>query len=186
MTLADILDAYRGLQQPDGLPKKQSYGLPKKQSYGLPEMRLAEVRIDPIAIPADALDPAAGAARLAQEIAAFAPNQGWLCYQSAVVAFPPGGLPEADADRGLILSGELTNTAKHSLHIRQDGRGGWHLTRFTPGAGDAYLVDDHCLIAHGSDPQHPRRLHYRRYWTQDDQHGIRQAAACFIGFDGDN
>jgi len=97
-----------------------------------------------------------------------------------------GKLPERDEYRGLLLSGELVNLDDESLHIRQNGRGGWVATRFTPGKGEEYLVDEHRLVAFESDPDRrasPGGLHYRRYWRLDPYHGIRQAAARFIGFE---
>jgi hypothetical protein len=168
-----------------------AYGrLPR--DHGLPEMWLEQALIQPINIPADPMYPTEGAARLAREIADFAPAAGWLCYQSAVVSFDDGQYPEPNGQHGLVLSGELASApgaSCRSLHIRPDGRGGWRLVQFTPDQGDTYLTDAHKLVVHDGDPkrrQRPRYLHYLRYWTLDPHHGVRQTAARFIGFEGVN
>lgn len=173
MTIDELLTAYEHL----------------RIDHGLPLMRSEQVEITPIPVQADPLDSTAGADRLAGIISAFGPSEGWLCYQSAVLVFPPGGLPGPDSARGLLLSGELANADREGLHIRQDGRGGWIVTRFTPGQGGHYLVDDCSFVTHEPRPgdnKPLRSLCYRRYWTTDEHHCIRQAAACFIGFDGGN
>lgn len=173
MTIDELLAAYEQI----------------REAHDLPKMFLGQVEIKPTEVQADPLDPATGSDRLAGIIQSFGPTQGWLCYQSAVIAFPPGGLPKPDPALGLLLSGELANADQESLHIRQDGRGGWRVTRFTPGQGKTFLVDDQAFIAHtanSGDRTQPHRLCYRRYWTTDDDHGVHQTAACFIGFDGGN
>lgn len=152
----------------------------------IPEMRLESVRVLSVSVEADPFGPEAGAAELERQIADFAPDRGWVCYQSEVATVQDGQLPRSDSKRGLLLSGELVNLANESLHIRQDGQGGWVVTRFIPDQGEEYLVDDYSLIVHERDPErraNPGRAYYRRYWRPDPQHGIRQAAARFIGFD---
>ena len=121
-----------------------------------------------------------------QQIDAFAPDSGWLCFQSMIADLLPGQpLPRPDADSGLLLSAECHNSNNgYSLQLRQNGRGGWRLSEFRPRQGQPCLCEDYPLIAHrGNNPGGaPRRLRYRRYWTLDDD-GTRQRAACFIGFD---
>lgn len=174
MTLEELRDAYRRFRE---------------DQDGLPEMDLARVLITPTPVPADPFDPQPGSKHLAEEIAHFAPDAGWLCYQSKVVEVKDGNLAGNQDGLGLILSGELTNAAGESLHIRQDGRGGWLVSRFTPDQGDCYLADIQRLIVHAPHQDQPRRaryLRYRRYWKQDEHHGVRQHAACFIGFSEDD
>jgi hypothetical protein len=158
---------------------------------GLPSMEMVQVSIaPPIKIAASPLDPTQGSERLSTEIANFAPVEGWLCYQSAVIEVRDGAVPKPGDGRGLILSGELINAAWESLHIRQNGRGGWLLTRFTPDRGETYLADEHRFVVHAPTQGYtsaPRYLRYRRFWTlgkdqRNTRQGIRQHAACFIGF----
>lgn len=112
-------------------------------------MEMVQVSIaPPIKIAASPLDPTQGSERLSTEIANFAPVEGWLCYQSAVIEVRDGAVPKPGDGRGLILSGELINAAWESLHIRQNGRGGWLLTRFTPDRGETYLADEHRFVVH--------------------------------------
>ena len=152
----------------------------------LPRMRIESLQVRPARVRALPSEPSAGASELAQLIADFAPDSGWLCFQSEVMQVRGAVLPEPDRARGLLLSGELVDADGESLHIRQDGRGGWIATRFTPGVGERYLVDEHRLVVFEPDPDRrdrPGWLRYLRYWRLDPDHGIRQAAARFIGFD---
>jgi hypothetical protein len=177
MTPADILPTYERFRE-----LRARHGDSK-----LPKMRRESVLIHPVSIQADPMSPEAGAAKLDRQVADFAPDSGWLCFQSEVLRIHDGQLPGPDEDRGLPLSGELVNGAGESLHLRQNGRGGWIVTRFTPEQGKEYLVDDCSLIAHESNPERrrdPGQLCYRRYWCLDPHHGVRQAAARFIGFIG--
>lgn len=148
-----------------------------------------------------------------EALAQLPPVAGWACLQSRVIhweagtsgtAQPGSTATAADAsDRargigerlrsaqtdggGLLLSAEAIDDNGHSLHVRQDGRGGWRVIRFTPDAGDTYLTDQIALLRHRNDPgkrRNPGKLHYQRYWAvePDSAHGVRQLAARFIGF----
>lgn len=171
MTLEALRDSYNRLPEP----------------HGLGRMELGRVTIDTKPIHCDPLQPAESAAIIDQAIRDFAPTAGWLCYQSQVIRLGLDETQDERDDRGLLLSGELVNGNPASLHIRQNGSGGWLLTYFTPDTGDRYLTDTLSLLAFERDPErrsNPTRLRYRRYWALDPVHGVRQVAACFIGFAG--
>lgn len=86
--------------------------------------------------------------------------QGWICFQSRVVALPLERLPE---DAGLPLSAELAH-GDESLHLLPDGAGGWILTEIREGEGDEALADD---VVHLIRGERGGRLHYRRYWRRE-------------------
>jgi hypothetical protein len=109
----------------------------------------------------------------------FAPVQGWITYQSHESAFFDG-LPEPEPDWGLPLAGECVDAAGVSLHLRQDGAGGWRLTRYTHRPEGEGLCD---TVEHlASLYPMARSSRYRRYWQVDAEHGVETRAACFIGF----
>jgi hypothetical protein len=119
-----------------------------------------------------------------QKLRAFAPGSGWLCFQSHRVDVEQGALPEPKPHWGLLLSAECFDPdTGHSLHLRQNGRGGWSLSYYQPGDGDHYLYDEVTLVSHQNNlKRKPKRLHYRRYWQMDPQRGPLPVAACFIGY----
>ncbi len=75
--------------------------------------------------------------KVKQALKDFQPQQGWLCFQSAVVPFKKGELP----DKGTILYGEVKDKKHQALHIQQNGNGGWLLTTYQQQAGDTHLVE---------------------------------------------
>jgi hypothetical protein len=164
MTLDDLLRTYQALAAKNRLA----------------EMSIAALEADP----ADYDHPDA----VYHHLQAFAPEQGWLCFQSVVAEFwRAADLPSPSGQNGVILSGECVNTAGESLHVRQNGRGGWRVTCYRPHAGEKYLYDTVTLIAHEPSAQqlhNPKRLRYHRYWKLEPNHGMRPFAACFIGFEG--
>lgn len=125
-----------------------------------------------------------------QELQEFDPEQGWLCFQSKLTRFfQDEPLPDA----GVILYGEVKGKDGRSLHIQQDGEGGWILSYYHEHKnGDRHLTEDMTLIAEAypSDPPNTRYdLNYRVYWggtdykqEEDDGQGWRQIAAAFTGF----
>lgn len=165
----------------------------------LPEMRLARLGMtaNRLSEPGKVID----------ALSAFAPIAGWACLQSRVVHWPDrdaAAAPDPSTETpdmrellrdqgqgaGLLLSAEAVDGDDNSLHIRQDGRGGWRVTYFNAGESDTYLEDDVELIRHRNAPQarrQPGRLCYRRYWAvePDSAHGVRQLAARFVGFTAD-
>ena len=146
-----------------------------------------------------------------QQVEKFAPEPGWLCFQSEVQYFPKpedntekaeNKVPPVKKDRfwtrllrkvsgtpfkmpssSILLYGEVINAQGHTLHIRENGQGGWILTYFIEGKkGNHYLVEDQVLL--GEKEVAPKELRYRVYWQYDDQHGCyRQIVARFNGFD---
>lgn len=149
--------------------------------HGLPPMQLAKLTVEPAQRPDDP-------AQLWQAIEDCAPDAGWLCFQSAVLRFEQGQLPQPTPELGYLLSAECCSAdATRSHSLRQRGDGGWLLTPFRHGVGEDLLCDQLSLVRHdagsGSNAgQLPGRLRYRRYWRLDPQLGPCQAAACFIGF----
>ena len=115
---------------------------------------------------------------------AFAPKQGWLCFQSRIERFLPG---EDLPDHGILLYGEVVSLADQSLHIRQNGGGGWILTRFVEQALDereaTHLVEEITFLGETLERfGPPKDLRYRRYWGHDPDFGYRPLLARFAGF----
>jgi len=118
-----------------------------------------------------------------QALKDFQPQQGWLCFQSAVVPFKKD---EELPDKGTILYGEVKGKNRQALHIQQNGNGGWLLTTFQeqdttfqePDA-DTHLVEYTQLLSEFDDLGH---LHYRVFWQQDGEQGYRPICAAFNGF----
>ena len=163
MNLDQLLPAYNQVAAEHGLPKLQA-----------DHLDIATHELD---------DPDA----VWQRLTAFAPDSGWLCFQSRVADIRPGhDLPRPSPDNGVLLSAECHNSRSgHSLHLRQNGRGGWLVSEFHPGSGEPCLSEEVQRVAHqaqDSDANTPRRLRYRRCWTLNGD-GARQQAAYFIGFD---
>ena len=111
------------------------------------------------------------------QVNAFEPIQGWLCFQSKIEHFCKG---QTMPYTGILLYGEVVNAAGKSLHIREDGQGGWILTTFTETEGDKYLVETKEFL--GEKKLAPDKLCYRVYWQCHEKHGYHQFAARFIGF----
>jgi len=113
-----------------------------------------------------------------QKVAEFAPEQGWLCFQSKVDYFRE---PAKMSFSGILLYGEVVKKATNqSLHIREEGQNGWILTYFEETEGDNYLVENTVLL--GEKELAPNKLGYRVYWQHDEKQGYRQLAARFNGF----
>jgi hypothetical protein len=108
-----------------------------------------------------------------QALKDFQPQQGWLCFQSTIVPFKKGELP----DKGTILYGEVKGKNRQALHIQQNGNGGWLLTTFQEQEGDTHLVEYTQLLGEFDD-----FLHYRVFWQQDGDQGYRPICAAFNGF----
>jgi len=114
-----------------------------------------------------------------KKVESFLPEQGWLCFQNKVEYFLQDEIiPYA----GILLYGEVVKLAqKESLHIREDGQGGWILTEFAETEGNDYLVETKTFLGEGKKLT-PEKLYYRVYWQYDERHGYRQVAARFNGF----
>ncbi|HIE02315.1 MAG TPA: hypothetical protein EYP59_18875 [Thiotrichaceae bacterium] len=113
-----------------------------------------------------------------QKIKEFAPEQGWLCFQSKVDYFRE--LAKMSFS-GILLYGEVVKKATNqSLHIREEGQNGWILTYFEETKGEQYLVEN--TVFCGEKELAPNKLRYRVYWQHDEKQGYRQLGARFNGF----
>ncbi|MEK8016491.1 MAG: hypothetical protein VSS75_006445, partial [Candidatus Parabeggiatoa sp.] len=138
------------------------------------------------------------------KIEAFAPKQGWLCFQSEVAYFCQHDFCDNHSipSHGIILYGEVVKD-QSSLHIREDGQGEWIVTELTETQGDEYLVEEKRFLGEGKKLTEtqgdeylveekrflgegkkltPDELYYRIYWQHDKQYGYRQCAARFTEF----
>lgn len=143
---------------------------------GLPEFRATGLRIEQKTIQSHD--------GLMQQLAAFKPSAGWLQCQSRQWLFSDG-LPDMNAaadEHGQLLNAEAVNAEGQSLAIRQDARGGWHLTRLHPEADGPYLCD---TVSHRAATGAGDNLQYRRYWQHDNDLGFRPFTAAFIGLGGE-
>ncbi len=121
------------------------------------------------------------------ELQAFAPVAGWLQFQSRVVAFNGGALPQPAPDWGTLLDAACHDAAGRSILCRSLGTGLIALVIATPAPGDdpamTYLVDEVRHLATGKVPG--ACLRYRRYWRSDPDHpepGVRPCFAALHGF----
>jgi hypothetical protein len=148
-----------------------------------PRFDICTLKIDP--------KPCLSSEGVRQALQDFHPEQGWLCFQSKLTRFLPN---EPLPDAGVLLYGEVKNKDGSSLHIQQDGEGGWILTYYHEQSnGDTYLAENVLLIAetYPDDPRNTRYdLKYRVFWgaldygqEDDDGQGWRQIAAAFNGFE---
>ena len=109
-------------------------------------------------------------------IAGFAPQQGWVQYQSWQGLFDRE-LPGSDSDRGLLLCGEMVNGKGETLTVGPDGRGGWILSRVSHDEQGEGAWDEVVHLAH----EGARALRYRRYWKEDAEQGWLQVRAALVG-----
>jgi len=117
--------------------------------------------------------------KVLEELDIFLPEQGWLCFQNKVKYFRKKD--KIPTDSTILLYGEVVNSDGKSLHIREDGQGGWILTYFTETKGKEYLVENQSFL--GENKLAPKQLYYRVYWQYDNKQGYRQVAARFTGFE---
>ncbi|MDM8559772.1 hypothetical protein [Candidatus Parabeggiatoa sp. HSG14] len=115
-----------------------------------------------------------------KNVKAFKPMQGWLCFQSGVEYFCKNCKEKTMPYSGILLYGEVVNAEGESLHIRENGQGGWILTIFTETEGNKYLVETKEFL--GEKKLAPEKLYYHVYWQYDEKHGYHQFAARFTGF----
>ncbi len=127
------------------------------------------------------LDPSPTFEEVKAKVKAFEPKQGWLCFQDKVEYFCRNCEKKEMPYSSILLYGEVINVDGKSLHIREDGRGGWILTYFTETEGEQYLVETKEFL--GEKKLAPDKLYYRVYWQHDKEHGYHQFAARFIGFE---
>jgi len=143
---------------------------------GLPEFRATGLEIEHETIDSHEA--------LIQRLEAFEARAGWLQCQSRQWLFRDGLTDmKAEAEQhGELLSAEAVNGQGQSLAIRQDARGGWHLTRLTPESEGAYLCD---TVSHRAATESGQHLQYRRYWQHDKDLGFRPFTAGLIGLGGE-
>jgi len=115
-----------------------------------------------------------------------APPCGWLTFQGEVIFFSASTPLVLPADSGLLLNGEIVVSKEQSLHIREDGQGGWLATTFTEHekTGEEVLSQSCKLLATGNK-QNPKlfpALLYNRYWKHLESFGYHQYCARFTGF----
>lgn len=116
-------------------------------------------------------------------------REGWLQFQSIVICFTDGKVPDAEPDWGCLLAAEAITKDDQSILVRQNGAGGLSLVIMTDGPGEgaeALLADEVSQLATGRVAQlpgirEPPMLRYRRYWRGDGA-GFRPVLAAFIGF----
>lgn len=122
-------------------------------------------------------EPAREALRAAIESFEF--TDGWVCFTGKVEAYASFASLPRDMT---MLSAELRRGQTESLHVRQDGQGGWLLTRMTETShspGQQLLASDQQFI---STRKELGPLRYRVYWRYDDGQGYRKYVARFVGF----
>lgn len=112
----------------------------------------------------------------------FPQSQGWLCFESEVLAVMDGNIPDA----GILRYGEL-GTALVSLHLRPGNLGGWRVFRFEEAAGTEMIVEEKKHLGRQlkkikHQHENPGDLLYHRYWQNHEDQGFVLAAARFIGF----
>lgn len=166
MNLQRIADAWTGLAQVQRLPRLQTARLRREARHaGDPETAW-------------------------KTFTSYQPREGWVQFQSQVIAFNGATPPAHHTDWGFLLAAEAVTTDGRSLLVRQDGNGGLLLVIATPGAGEgaeALLADQISQLATGRVAQlqgvvSPARLHYRRYWDHDELLGFAPVFAAFLGF----
>lgn len=120
------------------------------------------------------------------ELQAFAPLAGWLQFQSKVVAFTGGALPQPAPEWGSLLDAACHDAAGRSIQCRSLGAGQIALVTATPTSGEengvTYLVDEVRHLATGKVPG--ASLRYRRYWRPDPDNPEPGVVPCFVAFQG--
>jgi hypothetical protein len=102
----------------------------------------------------------------------FEYQQGWLCYQSAVLVLPESDRLPTREDK--ILHGELVK-GNESLHIQlTDNR--WWITRIIEGNGEQCLIKKQCYCISENE-----FADYHVYWKYRDN-GYQADSYRFVGF----
>lgn len=125
-------------------------------------------------------------------VSALAPRQGWMQFQSRVVAFKNGEIPTPAPDWGFLLAAEAVLPDGRATVIGPDGRGTLQavvlahsavraetdtVTNATPA-----IIDRVRHRATGSIPDAHRGVNYIRYWRADPERGLVPVVAAFAGF----
>lgn len=112
------------------------------------------------------------------------PMEGWLQFQSQVITFLAGALPEPDPAWGCLLAAEAIDVQSRSIHLRPSAAGGLRLVIAGPAdaaadAEDVFLTDQ---VRHLATDKALGPLCYRRYWRIDPAMGVVPVFAVFQGF----
>ncbi len=102
----------------------------------------------------------------------FEYQQGWLCYQSAVLILPESDRLPTREDK--ILHGELVKGSE-SLHIQQTDNC-WWVTRIIEGNGEQCLIKKQSYCISESE-----FADYHVYWKYGDD-GYQTDSYRFVGF----
>lgn len=117
---------------------------------------------------------------LRQSLEDYKPIEGWVCWQSAVTYFQKGDLTYPEEE--WLLYGEMAKPGS-SLHIRENGEGGWLVTQVdeseNPDSGDFAVTTTDLL---GESNRAPKNLCYHIFWQDIDRDGFRQVSSRFCGF----
>ena len=138
--------------------------------------------------------------KLATIIKQFQPKDGWIVLQSNVIYFYDNNLinieqkgsifnctldPKPKEElAGCFINAEMVNKNDESLHIVEDGDGGWIITNYretddTPNT----LMDKISLLGKQRiDAKKQPKIHYCRYWTNSKDKGYHIKAARFMGY----
>ena len=112
---------------------------------------------------------------LLERINTFLPADGWISYQSSVEQFQSMSvLPDITNETGLILQAELVQTgdSKKSLHIRQNGTGGWIINTITQIENNdtetGILEKSKYITMPSRENKTEGCLHYQTYWQLNE------------------
>lgn len=126
----------------------------------------------------------------------FLPADGWISYQSKVEQFQNlTALTQENEETGFILQAEFVQTADNnkSLHIRQNGMGGWianHITQVAIEESETGILETSSFItmpdessvnnntknSANDSKKAEGKLHYQSYWKPDKSGGGYQKA----------
>ena len=140
--------------------------------------------------------------KLATIIKQFQPKDGWIVLQSNVIYFYDNNLIDIEQKDGIFncildpkpkeelagyfINAEMVNDDNKSLHIVEDGDGGWIITSYqqdevnnTPNT----VMDKVSLLGKQRlDATRQPRINYQRYWMHDTDKGYHIKAARFMGY----
>lgn len=148
------------------------------KKHGLPHMELAAVEVNSRDIP--------DTESAWSEFARFAPVEGWLQFQSHVVAFKAGILPAPEREWGVLLAAEAVNAASGVIQLRPNETGGLRLSISCPSASDDGSMDQSVMLAdtvrHLGTEKAYGTLRYRRYWKVGSDIGPVPVLGIFQGY----
>ncbi len=168
----NVLDAYKAIREELRKEDKNRDYRPRMGLYPMEEIRFS---ISARTVTRDEAEAA---------IQGFPAGQGWACRQSSLDVFRTSDTRPDPSRGGVILSAELVaDDGQRSLHLRQDGGGGWVVTEIAEGdaAGEAGidgLAHTTCLIG---DNRVEGWLLYRVYWSHDKDQGWQTCASRLAG-----